>query len=391
MKSPLDLIVPTALIATALAAPVAAQFGGSGADGVLRPTSDVTLDTSSRPLGFSYSAIHVPAGVKVRLVGAHPAILRCTGAVRIDGTLDASGFRAIGQNAGEGGPGGYDGGSPGGSGAGPAGGMGGLRSGWISTFAGSGGHATPGLLPVTPTYGTAWPFDLRGGSGGGGYLDQVGGPTSHGGDGGGGVVVLLADGAIDVAGTIRADGAGDGSGSGAGGGVLIRSATDVRVTGTVSAVGPTYVPGWVEAGDGFVRIDAWGAPPTIAPAASIEPAPLALALPAVRADEPRLGAIWAFAAACAPNDDLVFLMSTGTASIPVPPLGILQLDPAQGIHVLAVARAAANQVDPYPVGSLAIPFQPTLAGVGLHVQALALATASAEGPRLSNLVSATIR
>ena len=205
-----------------------AQFGGDGRDGALRPTADITLDTTSNGAGWSYTAIDIPAGVTVRLIGDRPAILRSQGAVRIAGRLVADGFLNNGQTPGRGGPGGYAGGSPGRSGQGPGGGRGGLISigGGRVVVPGAGAHQTPGFNNNN-NYGSDWPFDLRGGSGNGGFHNAADLSRSTGGSGGGGVIVLLADRAVTVeaGGQVTADGAGRAGGSG--GCVFVRSATDI--------------------------------------------------------------------------------------------------------------------------------------------------------------------
>ncbi|MBI5851315.1 MAG: hypothetical protein HZB39_09855 [Planctomycetes bacterium] len=382
------------LFASSLAAPALAQFGGDGADGVFHPTSSVAIDTSARPGGWSFTSIDIPAGVDVRFGGAHPALLRCRGAASIAGRLIAGGFDANGAIPGAGGPGGFAGGAPGNAGLGPAGGAPGSGNTQFRFPAGNGGHASPGIGAPgsTSTYGSAWTFDLRGGSGGGGFRHTSIPQLSLGGAGGGGVIALLCDGDIDVSGAILANGAGNGrEGSGAGGGVLLRSAADVRVGGTIEALGPRdpFGLGFM-GGDGFVRIDAWGAPPVFAPSAIVAPAAIVLALPALRAGEARIGQAWSFDAACVPGDDLAFFWSPGATSIAMPGLGLLELDPVAGIFLLATAHAG-GEPDPSPGGSIAVPSLPGLIGTGAHLQAIAVRVASPEGPRLSNGVHGAIR
>ncbi|MBK8979332.1 MAG: hypothetical protein IPM29_25830 [Planctomycetes bacterium] len=380
-----------------LAAPSAiAQFGGSGADGVFAPTADVTLDTDARPAGFDFVSIHVPAGVTVRVVGNRPGILRSRTTIRIDGVLSADGFAADGANPGAGGAGGYAGGAPGVAGDGPAGGQAGMGTFVSNQFGGNAGHATPGTglwMQPTGTYGSALPFDLRGGSGGGGYASVVTG-EQLGGDGGGGVLVLLADGRIDIPGAVTADGAGVGTTrTGAGGAILIRSATDVHVSGRVSADGPQdTLPGPISghAGDGFVRIDAWIEEPVIAPSAVIVPEPSLRALPDLESSLATRGEEWLLHTRAVPSDLVAFLLSGDSRPSAIPGLGTYGLGAPEATDVVGY-----SVVEPRPDAAafvvVPIPNDPRLLGVTLWAQAVTARTASAEGPRLTPYVSRTIR
>jgi hypothetical protein len=378
---------------------LSAQFGGTGGDGVFRPLVPTTLDTNARPGGWDFTTIDIPAGVTVRLQGTNPAIIRCQGTVRIDGQLRADGFGANGTIPGAGGPGGYAGGSPGQTGSGPAGGVGGSGNSQFRSYPGCGGHATPGQVytlpsgPPTGTYGSDFPFDLRGGSGGGGF-SSISLP-SYGGSGGGGVVVIAADGSITIDGAVTADGAGDGSpGSGAGGGVWLRSATNVTIRGRVSADGPRNAIGPLvvsEAGDGFVRIDAWGEPPVLTTSATLVPTPRAEFLPILDTTDPAIGSPWFLRVSTLPVDDVAWFLGAQQASIPLPGLGVLELDPGAGILLLGASRAGTGvTTDSNAQLRIDIPASPALRGVVTHVQAIAFQTSSSEGPHLSASRSATI-
>ncbi|MCA8975339.1 MAG: hypothetical protein KDC98_11505 [Planctomycetes bacterium] len=386
-----SLAVPL-LFSLTLAGAARGQFGGSGADGALQPTGNIVLDTSGRPAGWSFTTIDIPWGVVVRLQGSNPAILRCTGSVSIQGGLIADGFAASGASPGAGGPGGYPGGQPGQVGGGPAGGRAGSMAGGWWFPAGPGGHSS--------YYGNARPFDLRGGSGGGGATYN--GPLygQYGGHGGGGVVVLLADGDITVqfSGAVTANGGG-GSGSdnapGAGGGVLIRSASSVAVLGTVSAAGgPPPSSYFLRGDDGFVRMDAWGDLPDIRGALSIAPPATLLALPSLASTTPMLGSTWVHAVASLPNDTVFVAFSLGTATINLGNLGVLGIDPYGGIVTLGSAVVPPI----FPFGAdldaaiyVAVPASPIYAGLALHTQAIALLTTSPSGPRLSNVVHGVVQ
>lgn len=176
------VVRPLALVTCALccAARLPAQIGGNGADGPLVVTrGTVTLDTSARPGGFDYTSITIAAGAELRLMGSNPARLRSQGAVTIDGWLNADGFLPVAvSDGGRGGPGGFGGGvggrGSGSPGQGPGGGCAGWASGNLFGSPGPASHAIPARAitwcgqtfgSAPPTYGSAWPFDVRGGSG----------------------------------------------------------------------------------------------------------------------------------------------------------------------------------------------------------------------------------
>jgi hypothetical protein len=386
-----------------------AQGYGNGSHGALAPTADVTLDTGANGGVFQFTSIAIPAGVTVHLIGPNPARLLCQGAVTIAGTLEGDGQGSLwlvnshvyGQ---AGGPGGYAGAGSG-SGGGPGGGNPGSI--WPWSGGGSGSHATVGLvmapIPPAPVYGSALPFDMRGGSGGGaaGSCPSQGnyGPPASG---GGGTIAILAGGSIDVSGTVSARG-GDfvlgpeyswglpcSGGLGSGGSVLLRSLQCVRVSGTIGASG-----GCVRilnagaqpaaGGDGFIRIDSYtgcGAPDLTG--ATIHPAPLVAPLPFLTALEPaRIGQIYRMRVASAPGDVLGLYYSLGTVLTPLPPFGVLELDPSL-ILFLGQFVVPGSGDDPLAVIDVAVPNTPSLVGVTLHSQVFnAFGTVTGQA-RLSN-------
>src|SRR5262245_38649469 len=172
-----------------LATLLPAQIGGNGADGPLQPTvREILLDTTHNGGVFQFSLVNIGQGVTVRIVGPKPAVILCTGPVDIHGGLSVR----AGDNGGPPGPGGHPGGltgSPGQAGSGPGGGA----AGGMPGPGGAAAHATQGNGTAS-TYGAALPFDLQGGSGGGGGSFVF--PNDKGPDGGagGGVLAVLADG-----------------------------------------------------------------------------------------------------------------------------------------------------------------------------------------------------
>ena len=373
------------------------QIGGNGRDGVLNPSSNITLDTTSRPGGFDYRSIHIPAGVTVSLIGSNHAILRSQGAVTIAGRLSAdSGPGATASAGGIGGPGGYDGGAGGlgrsKAGKGPAGGAGAIAPFGQAGFGGYGGHATPGTVfggTTTGTYGSALPFDLRGGSGAGGTaLPWSWQQPGAGGAGGGGTVVLLADGAVRVTktGSVTARSIG----MGAGGSIMFRSMHDLRVEGKIDAAGKKAI--WsTGAGDGFIRLDSYGKQPDIATGAVVTPPPKRMPIPAIRAESTlRVGGTYILRAAAAPGELVGFYASLGSASIPLPSLGVLGLDPSTLLFLGAVPTATTG-VDPQARLALPVPNDARLRGLRVYLQAINAWSKAAAGPKLSNVLSPVVQ
>ncbi len=380
-----------ALLATT---PICAQIGGNGSDGPFTPAVNTTLDTAINGGVFQFTTISIPAGVTVRALGPNPLILRVQGKVDIDGVLNAEGFVANGTSGGAGGPGGYaggDGGSPWGqSGEGPGGGAGGVGSFGGCFAGGGGGHATPGTASISSgggTYGSAYPFDLRGGSGAGGWgcAVSLGGP-GPGGGGGGGTVALLADGDVDIRGTVLARGAGDGIFNGAAGSILVRALGAVRIPGTIDAEGRAGIIGFD--GRGFVRIDAYRDAPVIT--GTVRPPPTLRTLPELSAQRrPTVGAPWVLTSASVPGDTMVLALSTAPANIALPPLGTLLLSPTAGLFVAGVAMVPATGVDPLVQFSLPVPANPSLVGLPVHAQAVNAQSVIAQ-PRLTNSIASSI-
>ncbi|MEM7203961.1 MAG: hypothetical protein AAF628_27115 [Planctomycetota bacterium] len=390
-----------------LAAPAAAQIGGTGALGAFAPTQDVTLDTSSGGT-FDYTSIAIAAGVTVRLIGPNPAILRSQGNVDIQGTIDADGtIVEPGAGGWPGGFGGYPSGTPG---MGPGGGTGGVQI--LFQGGGAGGnasHATEGMYPGgAPLYGDSFPFDLTGGSGGGGpawsYLFANGSSTS-----GGGAVAILADGDVSVDGVVSARG-GDQSaglrttiygGLGSGGAILVRAIGNVRVTGTVTATGGRFVGMWLPAGlaraaggDGFVRIDAYRSPPDVS-AGAIDGDALIAALPLLRdLAPPAIGQLWQPRCATVPGDPLAWFVATATLPSPVVlPFGELFLDyrPGGGFVFAGTLDTPTSGIDPLAGVDFPVPDAPVLQGLTFYSQMFDGLAPRAGFARLSNLLTSAVQ
>lgn len=258
---------------------------GDGRDGRLSPTSDIELISGE----YDYSAINIPEGVTVRVVGDAPLILRSTSDVVIAGWLDVSGdsgtdgitFSTHGLG-GEGIAGGADGGDgvyEGSAALGNAGeGVGGGVAGNAWSGGGGAAHATPGFDAhgdeMVAAYGDPTLSEGLAGSGGGG--GSGGNRCGSGGGGGGGGFVHITAPAISIAATGSlsvngGDGGSDGSGSCGGGGggsagavYLVASTVTVGEGGSISARGgvggassssAVYNSIGADGADGRIRID----------------------------------------------------------------------------------------------------------------------------------------
>jgi hypothetical protein len=265
-----------------------------------------------------------------------------------------------------------------------------------SLSTGDASHATANGTPAAPTYGSALPFDLRGGSGGGGAAQISFSVPPYNATGGGGTIVLLAGGSIQVAGAIRAQGGKFGApvpppgvasfgGYGAGGSILIRSLQFVQVTGVLDARSGNNL-----GGEGFIRVDSYSAfgAPTLTGA--VQPAPYVTTMPHLAALAPaQIGHVYPIRCASAPGDDVTLYVSLGTASIPVPPFGTVLLDPTLlwsfGSHTVP-----ATGHDPLATIDIPIPNEAWLVGVTFYAQAINNIGSVAGLPHLSNRLTIAI-
>ncbi len=398
------VVRPLVLPLFSCAAGLAAQIGGNGADGILVVTQGiVTLDTSARPNGFDYASITIAAGAELRLTGSNPARLRSQGAVIIDGWLNADGFVPVAvSDGGLGGPGGFAGGTggrgAGGLGQGPGGGCAGWASGNLFGSPGPASHATPAQAfqwcgqsfgSAPPTYGSAWPFDLRGGSGSGGGAYPVSyGFAGPGGNGGGGTTLLAADGPVLVRGRISVKPP-LGVTPASSGSILIQTSASLRVEGDVDAseTGNFLMAG----GAGWIRLDTHGDPASIVGA--VTPNPMQVVLPRFRGvGSPVLGTAWQIQMDAWPQDVVAVWLSGAATSLPFPPFGVLRLDPAAGLTYVGAraTTASATGLEATATLGVAVPSDTGLRGVTIHVQALNAITRAAT-PRFSELLTRTIQ
>lgn len=278
---------------------------GTGADGEFAPVSGTVtlitdgLDPTFGGFGgvFNFTDINIPSGVTVLVSGSNPLVLRATGSVTIDGTVEVSGGAGSSASltAAGGGGGATAGGTAGGSGgtvisgfpvdgeSALHGGHGGLTTLSLQTAARGGGGGGGGMVSagddgqMTPGIGSGrggiggiprGPADLLdpqssgvGGGGGGGGVDPTGGAFGRGGGGGGGggTVHVIAQDIVTMSGRIMADGGSGGSGLNAGGGgggsggqIVVESATDIIFASGVqlSANGGNGGAGDAAGGDG---------------------------------------------------------------------------------------------------------------------------------------------
>jgi hypothetical protein len=401
LETDVTIILRACAASLALAALLPAQIGGNGSDGPFIPFfPEVLLDTTRNGGVFQFSQVLIQQAVTVRILGPNPAVILCTGPVDVRGSVSVS----AGNNGGPPGPGGHPGGvtgSPGQPGFGPGGGAAGALPG----LGVPGAHATQGS-GTSATYGAALPFDLQGGSGGGGGSFVNANDQGPDGAGGGGVLVVLADGPITVlpTGSLQARGGNvvattltprlATGGPGAGGSILLRSLQCVAVSGGIDASGG-FGPGGARGGDGYVRIDSWSAcgAPNLA-GAQLSGQATALALPFLtQLEAPRPGQLWRVRCVSVPGDLLGLCVSLGTASIALPGLGTVEIDPnpAAGFAFLGLFAVPAIGIDPWAAFDLRVPANPALVGLTVHAQAANLFRTTVAQPRLSNRLDATVQ
>jgi hypothetical protein len=345
----------------------------------LAPTSDMFIMVSG-PL--HYSAIDIPPNVTVsfvqtsRPVGSqfsYPALIRCDGDAVIRGSISVAGsLRYQGPFY-------------------PPAGIVNIAPGLMGAYCGNQMVQWPTPGRHASAYGSALPFTLEGGSRSGAlavYPDPLcGGIGSAGWVEGGGTVAILAGGRIDVSGTITADGD-DFYAGGAGGSILLRGERGVTLHpgSVVTAVGGQGGLPYLNGDIGFIRIDAWGAPPVLQ--GTVNPTPTVLELPHLRsASLPVIGTSWRlelYAPANAPSFVAAGLLPAPGTPTPFGSLGI-DLNTAA---TLAVVSAPASH-DPMVAIPWQIPNAAPLVGVNLWLQGLCVPGHLA--PRLSNTLAATIR
>jgi hypothetical protein len=345
----------------------------------LNPTSNTTITTGGV---LHYSSIHIPAGVVVQFAGTAPAIVRCDGDAVIDGGMSVS---AAGSY-------------PGGPGAVT---LGAGSSGSGCTTLSGGFHYPAGNGVHRGAYGTVIPFSLEGGSPGGSFVTYVdrwiwgpGGLTlvpcadrggvSPGG-GGGGTLVLLVAGRIVVNGSVTAWGGFSlSAGFGSAGSILLRGLGGVSVAagGVVDAA--SFVGG---SGQGYVRIDSYGASPFVAQG-TVSPAPTLVELPYLEtAGDPQIGTTWSFDLFGPPGDLAIVALSLGPANAPTP-VGQLRIDLGLAVS-LGLFPIPTSGHDPFVTITLPIPNDPSFGGLQFFAQAHNYVTALT--PRLSNVLTPVIQ
>ena len=228
--------------------------GSDGSLGDVVISADTTVDLP--PDGkLHYKSLTVNSGVRLtfnRNARNMPVFLLSQGDVIVSGTISVNGSRALANNGGFGGPGGFDGGKPGfsadvppGDGYGPGAGIG-SDPGCGATSAGAGSYGTVGSGKTSATYGSSILIPIIGGSGGGGSAGQPG----NGGGGGGGAILIAANTRILVGGLIEARG-GDPAAclNGGSGGAIRLVSFKVEGAGTIDARGGG------SGGNGRIRVD----------------------------------------------------------------------------------------------------------------------------------------
>lgn len=118
--------------------------------------------------------------------------------------------------------------------------------------------------------------------------------------------------------------------------------------------------------------------------------PFVAPLPFLTALEPaRIGQTYRVRCASAPGDLLGFYYSLGTTQIPVPPFGVLELDPAL-ILFLGQYVVSTTGHDPLAIIDIVVPGAAALVGVTLHSQVFNAFGTVTGNARLSNRLVTTI-
>jgi hypothetical protein len=202
---------------------------GTGSDGSWYvPSSLTTLNLSSGV--YEFTDFNVRAGVTVEVVGTDPLIIYSQTPVTIDGDINLSGYNASGSSGGAGRVSGSNGGNGTGS--------------YYCNCGGSDG----GYNPSWNTFSNTSFTNFNGGSGGSGGCGHPSNPRS--GSGGGAGAIFIAAPAINISGSISAEGGNDAGcgGNGAGGSIWLRSSV-ITTTGDISVSSPG-------GNDGKIRYDA---------------------------------------------------------------------------------------------------------------------------------------
>lgn len=278
---------------------------GNGSNGAYSATTNTTLAGGT----YNYTTFNINSGVIVSVTGNQPLIIRCTGAVTINGTLTAAGgnggngvtFSTFGAGGvavaggGNGGAGNFSaslgplpaaaGSGPGGSGNGGGGWSGGGGAGYSAVGASTG--STSGGFGG-PIYGNPNISGFEAGSGGGGGSGGYNCGSGGGGAGGGLIfinsavsITIGATGVINVnGGNGGSDGTGNcgGGGGGSGGSIVMQSASMTHngilqasggAGGASMVAGPPYYGVGGAGAPGRIRLDYNG---TLNGSGSITPA-----------------------------------------------------------------------------------------------------------------------
>jgi len=148
-----------------------------------------------------------------------------------------------------------------------------------------------------------------------------------------------------------------------------------------------WSPQFSSGAPGYVRLDAWGAPPTIQ--GTVDPAPTALELPHLRTLlPPRIGTTW-ICNVFAPEGAAVFVAASPTPDNGTPtPFGPLGID-LPSATILAYTAITPPGHDPFVTVSTPVPNSPPLVGLTFWVQSLVVPPALPA--RLSNTLAVVVQ
>lgn len=218
---------------------------GTGADGAYNPGSSTTLPDGT----YNYTSVNIASGIVITFSNV---IIKCTGTVTIDGSLNGD------SQGSAGGPANYvyQGHGQDGQGTGKGGGGSGCRVGWCTASGGGGaGYGSVGTAGTVGDGYCAFPgyagisfgdiqlssINLGSGGGAGGYQAEPGRYGGAGGYGGGAIKIMARNfvltGGIYARGGNGGAGAYAGGGGGSGGTIWVRTDKLIATGGSILATG----------------------------------------------------------------------------------------------------------------------------------------------------------
>jgi len=314
-------------------------------------SGDGVYDVNKWAVVFKYSSVNIPSGVTVSFTNhasGAPVVWLVSGSVNIAGSISLNGYAGTrytsvnavpGAGGFRGGLGWQNGNTNAGGGYGPGGGT--------TTYRSGGGHVNAGSNSTATVYGNPRLLPLMGGSGGSGAASD--GEMPSGGAGGGAILIVSAT-EVAIGGSIQAKGGDrhihDNAGGGAGGAIRV-------VADTISGSGNLNVTSGAYGSIGRIRLEA----NTVSSGLITYPTTSLYAL-----DDPVV--LWPPAAA--PS---VKILSVNGAAAPADPRASLGPDPdltTEYIETLDVVVETKNLNISSPVATVQVRMTPKVGNASYH-------------------------